>query len=82
MAILTVAHYSNMLTGGGAGPDQPGIGMALVTPAGCAGKYCLHMATFAAQRGVFEIQREAGLFMVEIGAEIDRQASARNRQAK
>ena len=70
MAIFTVARYANMLAGGGAGPDQSGIGMALVTPAGCAGKYCLHVATFAAQRGVFEIQRKAGLIVAEIGAEI------------
>lgn len=38
MAVLAVARYSNMLVGGCAGPDQPGIGMALVTPAGCARK--------------------------------------------
>jgi len=82
MAVLAVARYSNMLAGGGAGPDQPRSGMTLVTPAGCTGKYCLHVATFASQRGVLEIQWEAGLIVAEIGAEFERLASACSHQAE
>ena len=82
MAIVTVARYSNMLVGGGAGPDQPRIGMALVTPAGGTGKYCLYVAILAAHRVVFEIQWEAGFIVVEFGAEIERQAIARGYQAE
>jgi hypothetical protein len=56
--------------------------MALFASAGCTGKYCLHVATFAAQRGVLEIQRKAGLIVGKIAAEIERQASARSGQAE
>jgi hypothetical protein len=82
MAVLAVARYSNVLAGGGAGPDQPCSRMTLVTPAGCTGKYCLYVAGFASQRGVFEIQWEAGLIVAEIGAEFERLASARRHQAE
>jgi hypothetical protein len=39
---------------------------------GCAGKNPLYVAGFATHQGMFEIQRESGLVMIEIGSNLKR----------
>lgn len=73
---FTVTGHPDMLAGHGTRLYSTRIRMTLIAATRCTGKHALQVAAFAFQCAVFEVQRKAGVEVIEIRVKIERRASA------